>query len=527
VRRSSAAPPMPMPSTPTRYHLPATGPISAPSLRPRSTRRLLGLWHAGVRLQLTFWYTAIFGLLLLLACVLVYFNLDSSLASNPDTSLKLRSQELADGVNLDEDQIVTHGAIGDLPGFDPLDNQLTSQADVNFDNLVRLLDARGQVVYETPAFQKIHVPTASVTQPLQGTPWQGTVTVADDQEVRIYSRTIADDGKIFAIIQVGTSLNQVQSVLEQVATELLVAALVVLVLGALGSYWLAGRAFSPIRRLIEVARTIKEGDLRQRVPVPQTSDEVQALALTFNDMLTSLEQTLNRQRRFVSDASHELRTPVAVIRSKTDLALQQPADTEEYVTVLRQINGESERLGHLISDLLALARADEGKTQFEMEKVPLNLLAEAVVANAESLALERGINLHVEANEQVNVRGDEARLIQVIMNLLDNAIRSTRSGGSVTLSIASTPKQATLTVRDTGAGIQPEHLPHIFDRFYRVDSARTHHSDGNNGLGLAIVAWIVRAHHGTIDVESLPGLGSTFTVTLPCSLMQAKDSTSI
>lgn len=506
-----------MPVAASSYHLSASGLGSAPDVRARGWRRGRGLLHLGVRVQLTFWYTAIFGFLLLLAGVLIYANLNNSLADSPDADLKLRTQQLADDVNLEQNQIVTHGAINDLPGFDPSDNRLTSQADVNFDNLVRLLDAQGQVIYETPAFQKIHVPAASVTQPLLGTPWQGTVAVSDDQQVRIYSRTIADDGKVFAIIQVGASLNQVHNALKQVTTELLIAAFFVLLLGALGSYWLAGQAFAPIRRLIEVARAIKEGDLRERVYVPQTNDEVQALALTFNEMLASLELTLNRQRRFVSDASHELRTPVAVIRSKTDLALQQPGELEEYVTVLRQINGESERLGRLISDLLALARADEGKTHFEMETVPLHLLAEAVVANAEPLATERGISVHVEAAQPVNVCGDEARLIQVIMNLLDNAIRYTHAGGSVTLSIASTPEQATLTVCDTGIGIPSEHLPHIFDRFYRVDSARTHNIDGNNGLGLAIVAWIVRIHRGTIDVESQPGYGSTFTVTLPVS----------
>ena len=436
--------------------------------------------------------------------------------SSPDEALQLRAQQLASDVHWEQQQITTDGAMSDLPGFDSRDSP-TSQADVNFDDLVRLLDRNGHVVYETPAFQKILAPTASITQPLAGTPWQGTVITHDDQQVRVYSRTVSDDGKVFAIIQVGSSLGQARSALEQVATELLIAALFVLLLGALGSYWLAGRAFAPIRRLIEVTRTIKAGDLRQRVPVPQTSDEVQALALTFNEMLAGLEQTLNRQRRFVSDASHELRTPVAVIRSKTDLALQQPGEPEEYITVLRQINSEAERLGHLISDLLALTRADESTTHFEMETVPLHLLAEAVAANAESLAIERGVTLRVETNQSVEVCGDEARLIQVIMNLLDNAIRYTNAGGSVTLSIANTPDKATLTVRDTGLGIQPEHLPHIFDRFYRVDSARTRSLNGNNGLGLAIVAWIVSVHHGTIDVESQPSRGSTFTVTLPSS----------
>lgn len=505
------------PSRSARYHLSSSGLPGVAATHPPRSRHPFSFLHLSVRAQLMLWYMTIFGLLLLLAGVLVYFNLGSSLTTSPDSALKLRAQQLASGVNQERDQIVLRDPISDLPGFDVRDSRLTSQADVNFDNLVRLLDIRGRLVNETPAFQKIHVPEASVLQPIQGTPWQGTVSVSADQEVRIYSRTIANDGTVFAIIQVGASLNQVEAALRQVTAELFVAALFVLLLGAGGSYWLAGRAFAPIRRLIEVARTIKEGDLRQRVPVSQTSDEVQALALTFNDMLASLELTLNRQRRFVSDASHELRTPVAVIRSKTDLALQQQGEIEEYITVLRQINDESARLSHLISDLMVLARADEGRTSFEMEMVPLHLLVEAVAANAEALAVKRGISLHAETAEPVAVCGDEARLIQVVMNLLDNAIRYTNAGGCVTVSVSKLANKATLAVRDTGIGIQPEHLPLIFNRFYRVDSARTHNSGSNSGLGLSIVDWIVRVHHGSIDVESQPGQGTTFTVTLPCS----------
>src|SRR5216683_3301517 len=171
----------PAPAGPVRYRLSAPGLAGTPAGRARGLGRLRGLRHLlGVRLQLTFWYTGIFGLLLLLAGVLVYANLENSLAGSPDSALRLRAQQLADGVNLEKNQIVTHGEISDLPGFDPLDNHLTSPADVNFDNLVRLLDMHGQVLYETPAFKKVHVPQESITQPLQGTPWQGTVHVRDD-----------------------------------------------------------------------------------------------------------------------------------------------------------------------------------------------------------------------------------------------------------------------------------------------------------------------------------------------------------
>jgi len=477
----------------------------------------------GVRTQLTLWYTAIFALLLTLAGGLIYLHLNDSLASSLDDSLAVRAQQIASDITLQQNKIIPYSAADDLPGFDPRDSKPTSLADVNFDTLVRLLDLHGNVVDVTPAFRELHVPATSVTQPLQGTPWQGTVEATNNEPVRIYSRTIADDGKVFAIIQVGASEEFLEHTMHNVFAELLIAALCVLLFGALGSYWLAGRAFAPIRKLIVVARTIKAGDLHERVPVPPATDEVQALALTLNEMLASLELTLTRQRRFVSDASHELRTPVAVIRSKTDLALQQPCEQEEYITVLSEINREAERLGHLISDLLALARGDEGKTHFEMETVALHLVAEAVAANAETLALERGVTLQVETSEPVNVYGDEARLIQVLMNLLDNALLYTNAGGNVTLSITRTQSLAHLTVRDTGIGIAPENLAHIFERFYRADFARTHREGGNNGLGLAIVDWIVHAHHGTITVESQPGKGSTFLVELPLEAGKKQD----
>jgi heavy metal sensor kinase len=468
-----------------------------------------------VRLQLTLWYTAIFALLLLLAGVLLYLHLRDSLTSSLDATLQVRAQQLASDVSFQHNQVVTSNAINDLPGFDARDNRPTSLADVNFDALVRLLDVHGHMLHATPAFQHLQIPPASVTQPLRGAPWQGVVTASNGQKIRIYSRTVADDGRVFAIIQVGEPQELLQETLEQVTRELLITAIFVLLFGMLGSYWLAGRAFAPIRHLIQVARSIKEGDLHQRVPVPATDDEVQSLAVTFNEMLTRLEETLDRQRRFVSDASHELRTPVAAIRSKTELALQQPGSREEYIAMLREINGEAQRLGHLISDLLALARGDEGKARFELEAVPLHLLAEAVAANAEALALERKVALQVVTEEPVVVQGDEARLIQVIMNLLDNAIRYTPAGGKVTLTISCTPGAALLVVRDTGIGIASKHLPHIFERFYRVDAARTYGPTGNNGLGLAIADWIVRTHGGTLTVKSVVSEGSTFTVTLP------------
>jgi signal transduction histidine kinase len=187
------------------------------------------------------------------------------------------------------------------------------------------------------------------------------------------------------------------------------------------------------------------------------------------------------------------------------------------VGVFHTIHNEAERLGRLISDLLALARADEGQVHLEREIVRFDLLVEAVAATLEPLAAEYDITLEVEAAEPVSIRGDEGRLMQVVMNLLENAILYTNAGGRVCIGVHSKGTQACLSVRDTGIGIAPEDLPHIFDRFYRVDPARTFTQGGNSGLGLAIVDWIVKAHDGSIAVESQVGQGSTFTVVLPSS----------
>jgi signal transduction histidine kinase len=232
-------------------------------------------------------------------------------------------------------------------------------------------------------------------------------------------------------------------------------------------------------------------------------------------MISSLDQAFTRQRRFVADASHELRTPVAVIRNKAGVALLNPRTPQGYCKVLQEIHTESERLSRLISDLLALARGDEGQAKLELEAVRLDLLVDSVAANAEGLAKERGIMLSVQAPQPVSMRGDEARLIQVIMNLLDNAIRYTNPGGQVQVSVESTLSNAQLVVRDTGIGIAPEHLPHLFERFYRANPARTRTEGGSHGLGLAIVEWIVRLHGGSVSVESQMGRGSCFTVTVP------------
>ncbi len=482
------------------------------------------IWPLGIRMQLMLWYMVVFAILILLFGMVFYVNLRGSLTRSFDDALQLRTQQIAAGISEQKGTIIIQDVTGELPGTSDGDEIGDTSAfgrqdqypDVDTAPLVRIIDTRSHIVYVTPAFLALAIPTVSVTQALHNHEWEGTVNVHNGQFVRLYSVPLINNGKVFGVVQVGASLTALDGTLRRVVIEFLIIAPFVLLLSIIGSYWLATHAFAPINRLTRAARNIEAGDLHQRVPVPRARDEVQSLALTFNEMIERLDKAFAQQRRFVADASHELRTPVAAIRSMTDviLAQQAPVSRRDYRAALNEINIEAERLSHLINDLLALARADEGETLLEWEPVRLDLLATDVLATTETLATERGISLELGKQESAVVLGDEARLIQVILNLIDNAIAYTDPGGKVQLSVEVNHKNAYLAISDTGIGIEPEHLEHIFKRFYRTDPARSH-AAGGSGLGLAIVDWVVHAHGGTVSVESRVGQGSTFRVILP------------
>jgi two-component system OmpR family sensor kinase len=487
----------------------------------------------GIRLQLTLSYTIVSAVLMLLFGIIFYLSTENLLASSFDTTLRLRSQQVAEGVMIRNGKIRVEDIVRELPELDSpvaiMDNtgnvynfptsakdldQHTAPSASSGNVLVQVLDLQGQVLYRTAPFKGLKVPEDSITSPMHGTPWYGTVQDINDQPIRLYSTMLVDEGRTVGIVQVGQSLARLNVTLQNILLALLVLTPFILALCGLGSYWLAGRAFIPIHRLTRTAREVGAKDLHRRVPVPVARDEVRDLSIIFNEMIGRLERSFAQQRRFVADASHELRTPVAVIRNMTEVTLAQPGTREDYQEVLREINAESERLGRLISDLLAIARTDEGQTKLDVEPVRLDLLAIDVVESLEALAVERDIVLRIDKLAPALMFGDAARLIQIIMNLVDNALNYTNPGGIVTISVETCATHVHLSVRDTGIGIAQKDIEHIFERFYRADPARSK-SVGGSGLGLAILDWAVRAHHGVVTVESEQKKGSIFTVTLP------------
>ncbi len=482
----------------------------------------------GIRIQLTVWYTLVSAVLILIFGVTLYTALQTMLISSFDTTLQMRAQQVAEGVSVHHNDVSVSDIVSELPELnataallDPEDvnNGKGSNGDSmavysNKSIIVRVFDIHGRTLFCYPTSYNTAPLSSSISEPLQGKPWHGTITNTNGQQIRLYSTMLVNDKTIFGVVQVGQPLASVNERMQDIIFLLLLCTPLALLFSAYGSYWLAGRAFRPIHHLTSVAHEIGAKELHQRVPIPSAHDEVRELALIFNQMIGRLERAFNQQRRFVADASHELRTPVSVIRSITDVALSQPSAPEEYVLVLKEINAESERLGKLINDLLALARADEGLVQFDHDTVQLDLLTSDVVDSMEALAAERKIALTVGELHTATILGDAARLIQVIMSLVDNALTYTNAGGCVTLSVKTTKTHALLVVRDTGIGIASQDQPHIFERFYRADPARSR-AAGGSGLGLSIADWVVRAHDGTLSVESRPGQGSTFTVVLP------------
>ncbi len=494
-------------------------------------RRLRHFILPGIRIQLTLWYTLVSAILMLIFGVAFYTTSQRLLASSFDTTLQLRAQQVAEGISLHNGKMTVENIVNELPELDataalvdtsdddgtPVTNteenvQVVTHIDKSI--LVRVLDTDGNVVYCVCSSNKLPMPRESITEPLQGHPWAGTVLDPSGQTVRLYSTMLTDNKHVVGVVQVGQSLTKLDAALQNLLFGLLIATPFVLILSAFGSYWLARRAFRPIHRLASTAREISARALDQRVPVPRAQDEVRDLSIIFNQMIERLERAFAQQRRFVADASHELRTPVAVIRSLTELAITQPSNAEDNLTALHEVNAEAERLGHLINDLLALARTDENQIKLDSEPVRIDLLAADVVASLEPLAVERHLTLCTANLNPATVMGDAARLIQIIISLVDNALIYTNAGGSVTLSVKVSDSLAYLIVRDTGIGIAQKDLEHIFERFYRADPARSK-AVGGSGLGLAIADWLVRAQNGSISVESEPGRGSTFTVTLP------------
>ena len=289
---------------------------------------------------------------------------------------------------------------------------------------------------------------------------------------------------------------------------------IVFLVAALGGYWLSRRALAPVDTLVQTARDITGANLGTRLQKLETGDELQRLSDTLNDMLSRIEAAFLRITEFTADASHELRTPVSLIRTEAELALRRSRGEAEYKESLRHILGEAERTTLLIEQLLSLARADSGRETLQLQAVDLSKTLREVAESWQQIAAVHNLRFLSTIDEESFVMGDVAVLRRLGDILLDNAFKYTPAPGLVHLTLRKEGQSAVIAVQDTGIGIPPEEHEKIFERFYRVDKARSR-AEGGAGLGLSIAQWIVAQHHGSIAVESAPGKGATFRVELP------------
>jgi heavy metal sensor kinase len=316
-------------------------------------------------------------------------------------------------------------------------------------------------------------------------------------------------------ILVAAPLEGTELTLRHLREVLLWAAPFVLLIGSLGGYWMSRRVLKPVDAITRAAQSIGIENLSRRLEVPAAGDELARLSETLNNMLDRLEAAVKRLSQFTADASHELRTPITLIRATAELALRRERSPETYRGALRHIIDDADRTTRLIEDLLLLARADTGPPALPLDRVELASLVREVCEQGQILAQARQLDISTEGPEQpVFVVANDPALRRLLLLLVDNAVKFTPAGGRITVSVGVELSGATVTVRDTGIGIPDTALPHVFERFYRVDESRNREA-GGAGLGLSIAQWIAERHHARLEAESVVGHGSAFRVRFP------------
>jgi heavy metal sensor kinase len=462
--------------------------------------------HRSLAFRLAGWYALALSVTFALVGIVMFYGTDQYVRANLGDSLRRRSEQV--------EQILQQQArLSDVT----VANAISMRVAPEFNNrFVRVTRAPDVPVYRSGLPANRSFDPAAVPPP--ALPWPGrnqVLTVPTRAGRMVISATRVDTPSGRYLVELGASLEPIEAVHDRLLLLLGLLLPALLVCAAGGGYLLVRWALRPVERMSHTAEQISIQDSDARLPVEPTGDALQQLSTSLNHMLARLRDSVQTSRRFLADASHELRTPLTVIKGELQeiaRTRQCPPDVREHVgSVLEEVA----RLEQLVSGLLVLSRLDAGDAQREWVELDLGELAASTVEQMRLMAEDRGIRLDATGLRPLRLRGDRGRLKQVIVNLLDNAIKFTPHGGVVSLRVGERDGAGFIEVRDTGIGVPDSALPHIFDRFYRVDEARarTRGSDtGGTGLGLSIVRSICSAHDAEISVDSVPGQGSCFRV---------------
>ena len=463
-----------------------------------------------VRTRLTLWYASVLAVSLVAFALLVYYAAARIFYERQDESLRSTAETVASAYM---QELEEEGSIAKT-------NEVVLAQMVFPNRYVEVVDTDGRVVAQSGN--------------LVGLPLTLSATSLNEARLHsvgfVVSKTIQSEslGVRVAVVPlsknynnpvgfavVAESLNVIEGGLRRLRRDFFAGVPLILLVASLGGYFLARKSLAPIALMNAQTQRITAENLSSRLDVPNPRDELGQLATTINALLARLDATFTEQQRFIADASHELRTPLAVLRGETEVALEQNRGAEDYRESLALIKDEAERLTRIVENLFILARQPVDQQSIMKDPLRLNEVVSECVRSAQVLATQRGLRLHLDgAMSEVNFTGDDELLKRMLLNLLDNAVKYTAPGGEVGVALSTQNGSARIVVTDSGIGIPLADQPRIFDRFYRVDKARSR-ALGGAGLGLSIAKWIVEAHGGTIAVQSMPKQGSEFIVELP------------
>lgn len=477
-----------------------------------------------LRFKLTLWYVLILGILLISFSSFLYFTLSKSLHRDVDNKLSSLAK------------LIASESISPVSkfGFGTIDQALETSLNLKpIGKFIQVLDESGNIGRKSDNLKNVQLPI-SLTALKNAS--KGLVTFETNRSIgntplRIITFPVVENNHVTKIVQIASSLEEVEEALNTLFIILMITVPLALMVASLGGQFLARKALKPVDQVTQTARMITSQNLNQRIIPPKVKDEISRLIETFNEMISRLDRSFRQIKQFSSDASHELKTPLTILKGEVEVMLRKDRTPQEYQQTLRSNLEEINRMSQIVEDLLILSKADTGEIRLKKEEISLTEIVSEVVAQMDRLAQSKGLHLSTSNHHQdIHILGDALRIRELFINLIENGIKYTEEGGSIHVSLqkgedllsenlSDWPKSdqkefAKIIISDTGIGIAKENQDKIFDRFFRVDKARSR-GQGGSGLGLSICKWIVEAHQGEIKVESELGKGSSFIVILP------------
>ncbi|MDE1920669.1 MAG: heavy metal sensor histidine kinase [Candidatus Omnitrophica bacterium] len=480
-----------------------------------------------IRFKIVLWHMLILSLALFIFGTVLYHNFYLKASDDTDDILRSRAKGFEQSINtyweaesmaIAQGNRRVHFTKEDNINFIRLARRWVEEKinDPDLINIVvRIFDAHGNPIASSRNIPIAHLNESIFHNVKKGADHFENVFLMEDEKpssFRTLTTPVMEGRRLAYIVQVASPLSQIHTVLRSLRLSLLVLLPLTVILTGLSGVFLVQLTLKPVDQMIETIHQIRAENLKLRLKIPGTRDEIESLARTFNEMIARLDEAFTTQRQFMEDISHELKTPLAVLKGELEVTLKKIRSTQEYETAMHSILEEVDRLAGIVGNLLTLARFDAKTTELDAQPLDLNALIKDAIEVMQVLAIQKDITLQFNSAHTVDITADKNHLRRLILNLLDNAIKYTPPGGKVSIDLRQQKETVDLDIADTGVGILPKDLPHIFDRFYRIDKSRR---SAGFGLGLSIAQSIALAHGGKIEARANDPQGTVFTVSLP------------